>query len=159
MPSDLVTITVALASPIVAGVVAVVVHRQRLSHERQLADRNAAREAMKDGATRAMKINEFAALVHIHQYDADKTHRLADALRDHIDAWYAFTCGLYVLLSRHDALIGRADEVLAASGELRQALAHATSTTDADVTEAADRLGGTVGAWLEEANRRAGARI
>jgi hypothetical protein len=49
VPSDLVTITAALASPVVAGVVAVVIHRQRLSHERQIADRNAAREALKEG--------------------------------------------------------------------------------------------------------------
>jgi hypothetical protein len=106
-----------------------------------------------------MKLNEFAALVHIHSYDADKTHLLSDALRDHIDSWYAFAYGLYLLLSRRDELIARADQVIAASHDLRHALMRAASTAEADVLAAADRLGTAVGAWLEEANRRTGARI
>ena len=81
MPSDAVTIAVAVASPTVAAIVAVVIQRQRLAHERREADLVQLRQMFADGSRRVAELLDSAFELRDAKRRALELERLEESRR------------------------------------------------------------------------------
>jgi hypothetical protein len=114
MPSDAVTITAALAAPTVAGLVAVVIHHQRLAHEREQADLAILRELLARGAEQGMQVESAAwewFREGIGQAEPRPTNPESAALDHADDEWRRFLANLQVLLPEGDPILVAAEQV------------------------------------------------
>jgi hypothetical protein len=113
MPSDAVTIAVALASPTAAGVVAVLIHRERLAHERRLSDLSVSRDVLARAVAAGIKVERAAEdwdnayVAHVRNEDP----HLAAAIAEAIAAWRAHAATLAIVFPKDHPVIDAADKV------------------------------------------------
>ena len=123
MPSDAVTIVVALAAPTAAGAVGVALHRQRLSHERWEGDLAVVRELLARGAQNGMQLERAAdawlggtppaAALLAAQGDPS-----VQALESAVHEWETYVAALQVVFDEQRAVVSAAVEVEAVAVQL-----------------------------------------
>jgi hypothetical protein len=153
MPSEAVTLVATIAAPSIAGVVAVVIHRQRLAHERREADRAALRGLLLDGSRRVFALLELGVVAPrraapgLGQRDA-----LLRELGEGTDWLMAFAGELRVWLPDTHPLFAPLQAAVAAGSQLERAVLE----EDEDIEHRGDELADALGQWLNAAQKTVG---
>jgi hypothetical protein len=147
MPSDAVTIAVAFASPTVAGIVAVVIHRQRLSHEQRERDLDDLRELLSEAVVTCEDlVRALVSAADRKDPEPVRTESLR-RLRDVRENWERFDLQLSVLLDPAHELVRATDAVTEAVRAHESDAYEDTPGDDLDpdsMTEALERWHATV---------------
>lgn len=120
MPSDAVTIVVAIASPTAAGAVAVLIHRQRLAHERELGDLAVVRDVLARAVAAGIEVEHAVVAwdnVYVSHVGSEGPH-LADAVDSAVAAWRSRAATLAIVLPAAHPVLNAADEVESAVVQL-----------------------------------------
>jgi hypothetical protein len=166
MPSDAVTITAALAAPTVAGVVAVIIHRQRLVHESRHADLIVVRELLARGAERGMQLERaMRTWLYAEPPDPDPAQLIRDRIPTELDQaadqWRIYAASLQVFFPE-------SHPVLTAAGQVDSALVRLLMQGDRveenhgdrlDLRPHADDLSSKLVAWRAAARDVARAKV
>jgi len=124
MTSDAVTIAVALASPTAAGVVAVVIHRQRLAHERRLSDMSVVRDILARTIAAGVDVERAATdwdNAYVSHVAREGPH-LDAAINDAVAAWRANAATLAIVFPEGHPVLEAAKKVEGAVIELAWAV-------------------------------------
>ena len=113
MPSDAVTISVALAAPTAAAVGAVVIHRQRLQHERRQGDLAVVRELLARGAERGMELERATRdWIYAETQAGDPVESVESrAVNAACDGWRTYTANLQVVFPDEHPVIVAAEAI------------------------------------------------
>lgn len=158
MPSDAVTITAAVAAPTVAGVVAVVIHRQRLAHERRQTDLAYVRELLAHGAERALTL-ERAVKPWLPFPGPTPTVEAEQALERAANEWRAYLAALQVVFADDTALVTTTRVVDELATWLARAVPHPDPDRLPPLGEVARDAHDGIGRWREAAREVAGAKL
>jgi hypothetical protein len=124
VPAEAVTLLVAVATPLVAGGVAIVIHRQRLHHERREADLAIVRALLSRGGTLLRALDDdahcwFLTLRPGAQVEVGKGRDLFAVFSRSQFAWRNYVAGeLDVMFEAQDAVMVTANEIVSAAAEL-----------------------------------------